>query len=162
MYTQKCQLHCGLLYENPKLYKFFDGTVCRQQHHWCHFLGGCIFAYCCSSVPPPQRCFIWSTFPLIKLWIAANHQPRCLSFTAAQLRDRELSFRDNENGKFMSDVIAARTFSKINRLLISTNHSHDTRMSKQYLIPVSRASLGDLRVSVRGLKLLNLRLCWIC
>jgi hypothetical protein len=61
--------------------------------------------------------------------------------------------------KFMSDVIAARTFSKINRLLINSNHSHDTRMSNQYLIPVSRTSLGDQRVSVRGLKLLNLRLC---
>lgn len=60
--------------------------------------------------------------------------------------------------KFMSDVVAARTFSKINRLLVYANHSHDTRMSNHYLIPVSHTYLGDQRVSVRGLKLLNHRL----
>jgi hypothetical protein len=57
--------------------------------------------------------------------------------------------------KFMHDVKCERHFSKIRTSLLKMSCAYEMRSSGKYVIPSSRTSLGQLRISVRGLRLLN-------
>ena len=57
--------------------------------------------------------------------------------------------------KFMSDVESESQYCKIRHRFIKARHNYGTRSYDNYIIPSSRTALGQLRVSVRGLRLLN-------
>ena len=71
------------------------------------------------------------------------------SFEPLQLRRR------NSLLKFIRDVESSRLYSKIRMLFVNVNHRYSTRTHNRYVIPVSHTTIGEQRISVRGMKLLN-------
>jgi hypothetical protein len=57
--------------------------------------------------------------------------------------------------KFMDDVKCERLFSNIRARVAKVSHAYSMRSHGAYVIPNSRTTLGQQRISVRGLALLN-------
>jgi hypothetical protein len=64
-------------------------------------------------------------------------------------------YRHQSLSNFIHRVINGSTHSEIRATLTKPNHNYVTRSHNQYVIPVSNTRIGQLRVSVRGLAIVN-------
>ena len=70
--------------------------------------------------------------------------------------DPLLERRNTSLLKFMKHVESGQLYSTIRLLLVKASHHYATRAHDHYVIPISNSNVGQRRVSVRGLTLLNL------